>query len=188
MASQKIEGLANPHKLDYQSLMYSISVKSILNKVQPIKGFVYESVQFSKVLPETIEVAVVPRVGSQARCSGCDRPRPTYDHLATRTWLMTPLWVFTVALVYTMRRVHCAHCGVVVEKVPWATGKHGLCDGFRLFLAHWARKLSWDEVALSFRVSWADVYASVQWVVDYGLQHRVLETDLKIVGVLSEKD
>jgi hypothetical protein len=48
-------------------------------------------------------------------------------------------------------------CGVVVEKFLWATGKHTLCDGFRLFLAQWARKLSWDEVALSFHVSWADV-------------------------------
>ena len=30
-----------------QSLMYSITLKSILNKVQPIKGFVYESVKNS---------------------------------------------------------------------------------------------------------------------------------------------
>jgi len=162
--------------------MSCITLKSILNKVQPIKGFVYESVRFSEVLPDTIEVAVVPRVGSKARCSGCDRPGSTYDHLGTRTWLMTPLWIFTMALVYTMRRVQCEHCGVVVEKVPWASGKHGLCDGFRLFLAHWARQLSWDEVALSFGVSWADVYASIQWVVDYGLKHRILE-NIQAIGI-----
>ena len=177
-----VEGLANPKGLRHQSLMSCITLKSILNKVQPIKGFVYESVRFSDVLPDAIEVAVVPRVGSKARCSGCDRPCSTYDHLETRTWLMTPLWVFTMALVYTMRRVQCERCGVVVEKVPWASGKHGLCDGFRLFLAHWARKLSWEEVALGFRVSWADVYASIQWVVDYGLQHRTLE-NIQAVGI-----
>jgi hypothetical protein len=71
-----------------------------------------------------------------------------------------------MALLYTMRRVDCPTCGVVVERVPWASGKQGLCDGFRLLLAHWARQLSWEETALSFKVSWADVYASVQWVVD----------------------
>ena len=76
----------------------------------------------------------------------------------------------------------CPACGIVVEKVPWASGKHGLCDGFRLYLAHWARKLSWEEVAGSFGVSWADVYTSIQWVVDYGLKHRTLE-NIKAIGV-----
>ena len=69
-----------------------------------------------------------------------------------------------------------------VEKVPWASGKHSLCDGFRLLLARWARKLSWDETADSFRVSWADVYASVQWGVEYGLQHRVLD-NIRAIGI-----
>ena len=125
--------------LNIQSCVYSLTLKSVLNRVQPIKSFVYESVRFSEVLPDTIEVAVVPRTGSKAQCSGCNRHGPTYDHLETRTWLMTPLWTFTLALIYRMRRVECQTCGVIVEKVPWATGKHGLCDGFRLFLAHWAR-------------------------------------------------
>lgn len=162
--------------------MDSITLKALLNRVQPIKGFVYESVRFSKVAPDTLEVVVFPRLGSKAQCSGCQRHCWTYDHLDTRVWIMPPLWIFSMALIYTMRRVDCPACGVVVEKVPWATGKHSLCDGFRLFRAHWARKLSWEEVALSFRVSWADVYASVQWVVEYGLQHRVLE-NIQALGI-----
>ena len=162
--------------------MYSLTLKALLNRVQPIKGFVYESVRFSTIQPDTIEVAVVSREGSRPRCSGCDRHCPTYDHLTTRTWIMTPLWIFAMALIYTMRRVECATCGILVEKVPWASGKHGLCHGFRLYLAHWARKLSWEEVAGSFGVSWADVYASIQWVVDYGLKHRTLE-NIKAIGV-----
>ena len=162
--------------------MYSLTLKALLNRVQPIKGFVYESVGFSQVLADTIEVAVVPREGSKARCSGCDRHCSTYDHLKTRTWMMTPLWIFALALIYTMRRVQCPACGIVVEKVPWASGKHSLCDGLRLYLAHWARKLSWEEVAGSFGVAWADVYASIQWVVDYGLKHRTLE-NITAIGV-----
>jgi transposase len=163
--------------------MYCLTFKSVLNRVQPIKGFVYESVRYSQESPDAIEAAVVPRRGSKARCSRCDRPCPTYDHAGRpRTWLMPPFFKFGLILIYTMRRVDCADCGVVVEKVPWATGKYGLCDGFRLFLAHWARKLSWEEVAVSFKVSWADVYSSVQWVVDYGLKHRVLE-NIRVIGV-----
>ena len=163
--------------------MYSITVKSILNKVQPIKGFRYDSVTYSTAVSDAIEVLVVPRVGSQPRCSGCGRACPTYDHAPQpRIWILPPLFKFALALVYTMRRVKCPACGVVVEKVPWATGKHRLCDGFRLLLARWARKLSWDETADSFHVAWADVYASVQWVVEYGLQHRALQ-NIQALGV-----
>ena len=34
--------------------MYSITLKSILNKVQPIKGFVYEQVSYSTAVSYTI--------------------------------------------------------------------------------------------------------------------------------------
>lgn len=34
----------------------------------------------------------------------------------------------------------------------------------RLFLAHWARKLSWRETARSFRTSWEKVYQAVEYV------------------------
>jgi transposase len=163
--------------------MYSITLKSILNKVQPIKGFRYDSISYSISVPDAIEVLVVPRVGSPPRCSGCGRACPTYDHAPQpRVWILPPLFKFALALAYTMRRVKCPSCGVVVEKVPWGSGKHRLCDGFRLLLARWARKLSWDETADSFHVSWADVYASVQWVVEYGLAHRVLE-NIQAIGV-----
>lgn len=57
--------------------MYSITLKSILKKVQPLKGFVYESVRFSPELPETLVATVVARTGSPARCSGCGRACPT---------------------------------------------------------------------------------------------------------------
>lgn len=154
--------------------MHILTLKTLLNRVQPIKGFVYEDIRFSQIQSPTIEVLVVSRLRSQACCSGCGQRRPGYDHLPTRTWLMPPLWTFTLALVYTLRRVDCPTCGVVVEKVPWASGKDTLTEGFRLLLAHWAKKLSWQEVAESFHVAWADVYKAVSWVVQYGLAHRDL--------------
>jgi hypothetical protein len=43
-------------------------------------------------------------------------------------------------------RARCPRCGVHVEHLPWASGKLRLCDAWRLFLAQWARLLSWQEV------------------------------------------
>ena len=175
LAARKGRYMPVPHVFHYTQIY--------LNKVQPIKGFVSEQVSYSTAVSDTIEVVVVPRTGSPPRCSGCGRPGPTYDHAPQpRVWILPPLFKFALALVYTMRRVKCPTCGVLVEKVPWATGKHQLCDGFRLLLARWARHLSWDETADAFKVAWADVYASVQWVVEYGLAHRVLGS-IQALGV-----
>ena len=78
---------------------------------------------------------------------------------------------------------------MLASQHPWEGGyprtplhKALLDNGFRLLVARWARKLSWDETAQSFHVSWADVYSSVQWVVEYGLQHRVLE-NIRAIGI-----
>jgi transposase len=43
-----------------------------------------------------------------------------------------------------------------------------------LFLAHWARKLSWQETAIAFRTSWDKVCQAVEYVVARGLEHREL--------------
>ena len=69
-----------------------------------------------------------------------------------------------------------ATCGVKVEALPWANGKHTLTRAYMIFLAQWARKLSWKETALSFRTSWEKVFNAVEWVVEWGLNHRELGT------------
>ncbi len=74
-----------------------------------------------------------------------------------------------------MRRVDCLTCGIKVETIPWAQGKHTDCDVFRHFLAFWARLLSWKETACCFQINWDNVCRSVKWVVDFGLKHRDLE-------------
>jgi hypothetical protein len=53
-------------------------------------------------------------------------------------------------------------------------GGHQLTKAYMLFLAHWARKLSWQETAASFRTSWDKVFQSVEYVVTWGLEHRQL--------------
>lgn len=38
------------------------------------------------------------------------------------------------------------------------------------FLAHWARKLSWKEVAESFQTTWPKVFQSVEYIVAWGVE------------------
>lgn len=156
-----------------------MQVKTVLNRVHKIKGFVYEKVRF---VGEHIEVEVRPRKGSRPICAGCGIRGPGYDTLWERHFKFVPLWAIGVALVYAMRRVDCPRCGVTVEQVPWGDGKRHLTRAYAVFLARWARRLSWREVALIFKTSWDTVYRSVAWMVEYGLQHRDLQ-GITAIGV-----
>jgi transposase len=153
--------------------VFTMLLITILNQCHRSPGFVYQWAKFSTD-HKTIEVRVRPRRGSAAVCSGCHQPSPGYDHLDERRFEFIPLWGFLVFFLYRMRRVNCRQCGVVVEEVPWGSGKHHLTKVYMQFLAHWARKLSWKEVAESFQTSWEKVCDSVEYVVQWGLEHRTL--------------
>lgn len=159
-----------------------MQVKTILNRCHRFKCFVYGACHFSGD-GATIHVVVRARKGSSAVCSGCRRAGPTYDTARTpRGFAFVPLWGFAVLLWYCMRRVDCAGCGVTVEKVPWADGKNATCNAYRVFLARWARRLSWTEVARIFHTNWGVVHRSIRWVVDFGLKHRSLD-GIEAIGV-----
>jgi len=118
---------------------------------------------------------VRPRKASVAVCSRCHQPAPGYDQLSERRFEFIPFWGFLVFLLYSMRRVDCRRCeAVVVEEVPWGDGKRTLTRAYMLFLARWARRLSWKETAEAFRTSWEKVFDAVEHVVTYGLEHRKL--------------
>jgi len=51
-----------------------------------------------------------------------------------------------------------------------------------LFLAGWARKLSWKETADAFHTSWDQVCDAVEYVVGWGLEHRTLQS-IRAIGV-----
>jgi transposase len=147
---------------------------TILNRCHRFPGFVYRQARFSAD-GRSIEIAVSPRMRSKAICSGCHRRAPGYDRLAERRFEFVPFWGFLVFLLYAMRRVDCPRCqAVVVEEVPWGDGKRTLTRAYMLFLARWARRLSWKEVAETFRTSWDKVFDAVEHVVTYGLEHRKL--------------
>jgi transposase len=158
-------------------------IKTILNKCHKFKSFVYLQVIMAVYQgEEVVEVTIAPRRNSKAICSGCSSPAPGYDSIGERRFEFIPLWGYRVFFRYVMRRVNCRSCGVKVEQVPWATGKKELTTTYMQYLAFWAEKLSWQEVAGSFRTSWDKVFSAVDYVVGWGLAHRSLE-GIAAIGV-----
>jgi transposase len=153
----------------------------LLNACHHFPGFVYEGARLNETT-QTVEVAVRPRRGSRARCSGCGQSARGYDTQPERRFEFIPIWGFAVVLLYRMRRVECRACGVKVEEVPWGIGKHTLTRAYMLYLAHWAKKLSWKETAQSFHSSWEKVCQAVEYVVQWGLEHRQLGP-IRAIGV-----
>ena len=160
-----------------------MQLKTILNRVQKFKSFVYGNIVWldSGEDPELL-IEVVPRANGKPICSGCGRPGPGYDTLPLRLFEFVPLWGIAVFFSYAMRRVDCPRCGVTVEAVPWADGKHTLTTTYMHFLAAWARRLSWKETAVIFRTTWEKVFHSVEWAVEWGLAHRDL-SNVSSIGV-----
>jgi transposase len=159
-------------------------LQTILHRVQRHKSFLYKKA----VLVEAkggpaLEVEIQPRRNSRPVCSGCGQAGPGYDREAKqRRFQFVPLWGMAVIFLYAMRRVDCPRCGVKVERVPWAEGKNQLTTTYQVFLAQWAKLLSWKQVARSFRTSWDNVFRSVKTVVAWGLAHRSLE-GITAIGV-----
>jgi len=149
-------------------------LKTILNRVERQKGFVYGAVRWLNRGKPSIEIEVRARANSKAICSGCGKPGPVYDHLPMRYFEYVPLWQVIVFFAYAARRVDCWRCGPTVELLPWAEGKCELTRTYRWFLAAWAKRLSWKEVAEAFGTTWQSVCRSVEMAVEWGLSHRDL--------------
>lgn len=158
-------------------------VKSILNRIQLHHGFVYGTVRLVETATRLIlEIEIRHRKGSRAVCSVCGIPGPGYDTLKVRRFEFIPLWGIAVFFLYAMRRVDCPRCGIKVERVPWAEGKNHLTTTYTWFLAKWAKRLSWKEVAEAFQTKWDNVYRSVQMAVVWGLANRNLD-NITAIGI-----
>jgi transposase len=160
-----------------------MQLKTILNRVEPFKSFVYGKATWVEGTGRpTLEVALHARRNGRAICSGCGRAGPGYDRLPERRFEFVPLWGIAVYFVYALRRVDCPTCGVTAERVPWAVGKSHLTTSYRWFLARWAKHLSWQEVASIFHTTWRNVFESVKQAVFWGLLHQDLG-QIEAIGV-----
>jgi len=152
-------------------------IESILRRLQPQPGFVYGRAEWEeRGGRSTLLIHVTARKGARAVCSRCGQKRPGYDvQKEPRRFTFVPLWAIAVLFVYAMRRVNCSRCGVVVEAVPWASGKSQSTHAYIWFIASWARSLSWSGVARRFDASWDTVFRCIEHAVKWGLEHRSLD-------------
>jgi transposase len=157
---------------------------TILNRIEKHKSFVYGTGCLEQTAggKEYVLIPIRPRKNSKPECSGCGQRCSTYDRLKERRFEYVPLWGLLVFFSYRMRRVNCAECGVTVERVPWCDGKNSLTTRYRWFLARWAKRLSWLEVATIFQTSWESVCRSVEHAVDWGMAHRDL-SGITVLGI-----
>ena len=162
---------------------HRMQLKTILNHVQKHKSFVYEEARLIEDGDQqSIEVTIRARKNAPALCGECRRPGPRSGRLEPRRYEFVPLWGIAVFFVYARRRVNCPDCGVKAEWVPWAAGKETLTKTYQWFLARWARRLSWREVAEAFGSNWDHVFRSVRYAVAWGLVHRD-ESGVEAIGV-----
>jgi len=161
----------------------SVRLETILNRCLPLKSFVYSNIRLEEgAVRDKLVVTIRPRKNGVVLSSCCAKECSVYDHLTAREFNFVPLWNIRVVFEYQMRRVTCPIHGVRVEQIPWATGKSHTTTAFQIFLAQWARKLSWKETAESFGSCWDTVFRSVKMVVNYGLAHRSLD-GITAIGV-----
>jgi hypothetical protein len=73
-----------------------MQVKTLPNRVHPVKGFVYENVQAvpDKLAPNGVrlQVPVRERGGSRPVCSVCGNKGRAYDRLPSRCFEFVPRW------------------------------------------------------------------------------------------------
>lgn len=158
-------------------------IKTLLNKVERFKSFVYGSTHVMLVHGvEALVIDIEPRRNSRPVCPECGKRRNVYDRQPQRLFEYLPVWSFKAYYRYAPRRVKCPTCGVLVEALPWGYGKERMTFSYQVFLARWAKRLSWKETADIFETSWDTVFRAVKFVVDYGLTHRNLD-DVTEIGV-----
>lgn len=156
-------------------------IKTLLNKIERFKSFVYGKIQLETVAGEVaLVVDMQPRKNSKPECPVCHCRFKAYDKQRARMFEYVPIWTHKVYLRYAPRRVACPEHGVKVEFLPWGYGKERMTTSFKIYLARWARRLSWQETADIFKTSWNSVYRSVQYVVGYGLDQRTFDNVTQI--------
>jgi transposase len=151
-------------------------IKTLLNKVERFKSFVYGNIQ--SMFVDGVEALVIdinPRRNSLPVCPDCGKRRKMYDRQPARLFEFLPVWTFKAYFRYAPRRVNCPIHGIKVEALPWGYGKERMTFSYQVYLARWAKRLSWKETADIFETSWDTVFRAVKFVVDYGLAHRNLD-------------
>jgi transposase len=109
-------------------------IKTILNKVEKFKSFVYRKITMETIAgTDALVVEVKPRGNSKGICPKCGMRRSTYDRQSARLFEYVPLWGIPVYFRYAPRRTDCRKDGVLVEVMPWAEGKEHMSKTYMIF-------------------------------------------------------
>lgn len=153
--------------------------KSLLKKLLGIKHLVVKSVNF---MGDALAIEVRPS-WRLPRCSGCGHVRVGYDTLPTRLWRHLDFGGVKVFLQYSLRRVECFLCGVVVEKVPWsAKADSRFTEDFEDQVAYLAQRCDKTSITEMFRIAWETVGRIIERVVKKKRPENPL-TGLECIGV-----
>jgi transposase len=137
---------------------------TLLKKLLGIKHLVVDNFE---VEGGGLVVDVHPR-WQKPRCSGCGRHRACsgYDTLGPRRWRHLDWGGVRIHLRYAPRRVSCRHCGVVVERVPWAaSAKTRFTWDFEEQVGFFAQRIDKSAVELALGIAWRTVGAIIERVV-----------------------
>ena len=158
-------------------------ITTLLNQIEKFKSFVYKKARLEEIEgEEALVIDIEPRKNSKAVCRICMEPCSTHATERPRLFEYVPFWNWKVYFRYAPRRAACAVDGALVEFLPWAVGKERKTKTYQVFLARWAKRLSWKETASIFRTSWNSVFRAVEYVVEYGLANRSLD-GVRQIGV-----
>lgn len=156
-------------------------IKTLLNKIEHFKSFVYGNSRLTVIDGvDALIIEIKARRNSKPECPECGKRGKTHSKQPVRLFEYVPIWAFKVFFSYAPRRVICPAHGVKVEAMPWGYGKEQMTISYQVYLARWAKRLSWKETADIFKTSWDSVFRAVKFVVDYGLANRSLENVTEI--------
>lgn len=135
---------------------------TLLGQIFGLKKTRILGVQFDD-LGLVVEVAPTTRV---PYCSSCGRRvRSVRDRYENRRWRHLDLASLRVWLRYTIRRVNCPQCGVVVELVPWAENQSWFTYEFEEQVAYLAQRTDKTTLSRLMRTSWHTIGAIIQRVI-----------------------
>ena len=137
-------------------------LKTILSSIEKYKGFVYKDIKLvGDASNLKLEVMIEPRRNSRGVCSGCGDLCAGYDTQRLRLYEYIPLW--GVYFLYCPRRLDCPECGVHVEQVPWAVGKHRLTQRYAWFFIEMGQAF---ELERDSRVIWYQLASCIPFCRD----------------------
>ncbi|TBV78926.1 MAG: hypothetical protein EYX74_06075 [Desulfobulbaceae bacterium] len=151
-------------------------IKTLLNKVERFKSFVYGSTCVKLV--DGVE-SLWSLTLSRAATAGRFALSAVSDERSMTARVSDCLSICRfghLRLTFVMRHalVKCPEHGVKVESLPWAYGKKRMTFSYQVFLSYWAKRLSLKETADIFKTRWDTVFQAVKFVVNYGLGAEAL--------------